>query len=148
MIYAIVAVAAVESARALPASAMAFLFIVAASFDGFSQVVRQGLGRRRLAPLFSPAKTVEVALGGLLAAGAVAAALHGLVQAGAYAAAGRRVAMGAAALAGDLSKSWVKRRAGIKDFAATLPGQGGLLDRFDGFRVASALVGPALRWVS
>jgi phosphatidate cytidylyltransferase len=49
-----------------------------------------------------------------------------------------------AALAGDLASSWVKRRASLKDYAATLPGQGGFLDRFNSFIATGALIGPVL----
>ena len=44
----------------------------------------------------------------------------------------------AAALAADLSASWLKRRSGIDRFGHWLP-QGGVLDRFDGLLFAAPI---------
>jgi phosphatidate cytidylyltransferase len=125
----------------------AFLFVVVATFDGFSQITGQWLGRRKLAPAISPNKTVEGLAGGVAAAMVFAILLRPLVPASPGKACLLGAAIAAAALVGDLASSWVKRRAGIKDYATTLPGQGGFLDRFNTFIAAGALVGPIIvRW--
>ena len=122
-------------------AAVAWLFMVAASFDGFAQVVGQLIGRRALVPSISPTKTIEGLVGALIGALIVAVWLRELPGYDV----GRAVALGtavaAASLVGDLSGSWTKRQAGIKDFSSILPGQGGVIDRFNSFVVAMALVG-------
>jgi phosphatidate cytidylyltransferase len=139
-VFALAAVAALWSAAVLPPPAFAFLFLAAAACDGFSQVTGQWLGRHPLAPRISPAKTIEGLLGGLCAAAFVAAMVSPLIGLGPARAAGFGLLIGVAGLAGDLAASWVKRRAGIKDYSAALPGQGGFLDRFDSLLGALALV--------
>lgn len=129
------------AAALLAPAAFAALFVITAAFDGFSQVVGQWLGRRKLAPQVSPAKTVEGMLGGLVAASVVACTARALLHVDAASALVVGVVTGLGGLAGDLSASWLKRRAGIKDYSALLPGQGGVLDRFDSLLGALALVG-------
>jgi phosphatidate cytidylyltransferase len=47
---------------------------------------------------------------------------------------------------GDLTLSSIKRDLGIKDMAATIPGHGGLLDRFDSILLAAPVVFHYLRY--
>jgi phosphatidate cytidylyltransferase len=116
--------------------------LAVAAGDTMAYFTGKAVGRRKLAPSISPAKTVEGAVGGLL--GSVAAAVlyaYGFlpgVTAGYAAAAG--AAVGISGQAGDLFESLVKRAAGVKDSGTILPGHGGILDRADGILAA----GPVL----
>jgi len=139
LVFLLASAAALWNTARLPPAAFAFLFLAAAAGDGFAQVVGQWVGRRPLAPTVSPAKTVEGFLAGLCAAGSVAALASGLLDVTPSKAVLIGVLTGATGLVGDLSASWVKRRAGIKDYSSALPGQGGFLDRFDSLLGALAL---------
>jgi phosphatidate cytidylyltransferase len=116
-----------------------FVYLVVATFDGFSQVAGNLVGRHALLQKISPGKTVEGALGGLVLSAAMAVSLRplaGLNVAQSLAVCGW---IAAAGLSGDLLASWVKRTYGVKDFGGILPGHGGVLDRFDSLLLA----GPA-----
>lgn len=92
------------------------------------------LGRHKLAPAISPAKTWEGVFGGQLAALAVI----GIVQWAQllplemspwwYLVA---VITAGISVVGDLFVSLLKRQTGIKDTGRLIPGHGGILDRFD-----------------
>lgn len=122
-----------------PVSHIMFLVIVIATNDIAAFFVGRSLGRRRLAPIVSPSKTVEGFLGGLVIGGVVAAVLAVFPP---WADIGVARALVAAALIGvlvpigDLAESMVKRALVVKDMGSVLPGHGGMLDRIDGFLFA------------
>ena len=121
-------------------------FAVTFATDTGAYAVGRLVGRHRLAPALSPGKTWEGAAGGLAlgaAAALIAVALLHPREAGAPAAAVIAAGLPAAAVAGDLLESAIKRRAGVKDMSRFLPGHGGLLDRMDSL----LLTGPLLYWV-
>lgn len=97
------------------------------------------LGRRPLAPVISPGKTVEGALFGLAAGTSVVWAAGGWWLPDL--APSWRPALGAAVaglgMAGDLFESTLKRSAGVKDASRAIPGHGGVLDRLDGLLFAA-----------
>ena len=100
----------------------------------------RAFGRRKLAPLVSPAKTIEGALGGLIVA-AIAGALLARyllpMQLSPAAAAGCALLLAGFGIAGDLFESLLKRSAGVKDSSNLIPGHGGILDRIDAYLFAA-----------
>lgn len=110
--------------------------------------VGRRFGRRPLAPRISPRKTVEGALGGLVATVLVAIAGSGWIWPripwGPAAAVG--LLLGVAGVLGDLCESAVKRGAEAKDSGAIIPGHGGVLDRLDSLMFAGPVL-YALAWI-
>ena len=101
-------------------------------------------GKHKLAPVISPKKTVEGAIGAVLVA-MVGVVLYSLalsiffdfkVNYGYAVIYG--IAGSLADIFGDLCFSVIKRQTGIKDYGRLIPGHGGILDRFD----SMILVGP------
>jgi phosphatidate cytidylyltransferase len=96
-------------------------------------------GNRKLAPRISPNKTIEGALGGLVAGLIVAAAgtfLAGGTVAQLPAVLTVAVATVLFSIVGDLFESLLKRHVGAKDSGDLIPGHGGVLDRIDGVLAA------------
>ena len=97
------------------------------------------LGRHRLAPVISPKKTIEGAVGGFVG-GIVAIAIVGewwLPSLSVLSRIGLGVVVVATGILGDLFESQVKRSAGVKDSSALIPGHGGVLDRIDALLFAA-----------
>ena len=118
-----------------------FLFLCTWGTDTGAYVTGRTWGRHPLLPAVSPKKSVEGVLGGL-AAGAGLGLVGGLTFVPLFGPV-RGVLLGlliaVSAMLGDLVESLLKRDAACKDSAAamTIPGHGGVLDRFDSILFAA-----------
>lgn len=124
-----------------------YMVAVVKAGDAGAYFVGCAIGRHKLIPRISPAKSWEGVTGGLAASvlvSWVAAALwpeavgpvrvpvgHAAVLGGVLAVVG---------LLGDLAESLLKRAAGVKDSGALLPGLGGLLDVVDSLLPAAPVL--------
>lgn len=108
-----------------------FLVIVVQASDVMQYIAGKLAGHRLLAPRLSPGKTVEGAIGGIAGAGLLGAVLSPLTPYEPIAAAGIACMLTVLGIAGGLILSAQKRRRGIKDWGALVPGHGGVLDRLD-----------------
>ena len=123
-------------------SLLIWTFIVTWSTDIGAYFAGRTFGKHKLAPSISPNKTVEGLWGGVAAAtlfGAAWVLFTGMGNA-LFALA---PVLALAAQAGDLFESGMKRRAGVKDSGAWLPGHGGALDRLDGLVPVAVLTAAA-----
>jgi len=110
----------------------------------------RAFGRRLLAPVVSPKKTVEGAVSGVVAAAVVLPALGAwwLPGAGALWLMTLGVLMALLGIVGDLFESLIKRSAGVKDSSALIPGHGGMLDRVDSLLFAVPVLYVWLRFAT
>jgi len=111
---------------------MLLLAVVIVS-DSLQYYTGRLFGRRPLAPRVSPKKTVEGAVGGVVAATlfmmAAGPALLPATSPAMLAGVGPVLAL--LGISGDLFESQLKRIAGLKDSSHLIPGHGGVLDRVD-----------------
>ncbi|MEE2778326.1 MAG: phosphatidate cytidylyltransferase [Acidobacteriota bacterium] len=106
--------------------------------DTAAYFVGKSLGRRKLAPRLSPAKTIEGSVAGLVSAGLVGYVGAGWLDSESPLLFAALILLaGVAAQCGDLVESLLKRAAGVKDSGSILPGHGGLLDRMDAIILAA-----------
>lgn len=115
--------------------------------DSFAFLVGRKFGKHKMAPVISPKKSVEGAIGGV-----VVTAFANVIILGAFDLIGRHffdyaifgesmmkyvyiipisMVLSVVSMIGDLNASVLKRNFGIKDFSQLLPGHGGMMDRFD-----------------
>lgn len=120
------------------------LFVIVWATDIMAYFTGRALGGPKLAPSISPGKTWSGAVGGaafglvgglVVTVAVVGASLGVLATAGLIS-----LALSVVSQAGDLFESAVKRRNGVKDSGAIIPGHGGVMDRVDGLVPAAILL--------
>ncbi|NCB92810.1 MAG: phosphatidate cytidylyltransferase [Clostridia bacterium] len=114
------------------------IFLCSWGCDTCAYCVGVLIGKHKMAPVLSPKKSIEGAIGGV-----VGAALLGALYAWVISAHNPNSAhtpllyaviciVGAlVSMIGDLAASAIKRQQNIKDYGTLIPGHGGILDRFD-----------------
>ncbi len=127
------AIAIGRSDRAV--SLILFVVLISAVFDIGAYFIGRAFGRRLIAPVVSPQKTLEGLIGGVIAAFGLAAVLSTLPPfnppitfEGSLVLA---LVVSVFAPLGDAAESVVKRALDVKDMGSIMPGHGGMLDRID-----------------
>tara|TARA_B100002003_G_scaffold233366_1_gene246144 strand:- start:555 stop:1391 length:837 start_codon:yes stop_codon:yes gene_type:complete len=119
--------------------------------DSGAYFIGKRWGRRRLAPLISPGKSIEGLIGGIGSAalvGFVAALLLGfrdVIEVVTWTVVA--ILVSSISVVGDLAQSRIKRRCGKKDSGTLLPGHGGILDRIDSLLAAAPVYGLLVLYV-
>lgn len=115
--------------------------------DTFAYIVGVKFGKHKMAPVISPKKSIEGAIGGVVITAALNVLILYLFTIGCknlygYALFGESamkylyiipisIVLSLVSMLGDLSASVIKRNFGIKDYGKLIPGHGGIMDRFD-----------------
>lgn len=115
------------------------IFIASWGNDTFAYFTGVCIGKHKMAPVLSPKKSVEGAIGGVIGAtilGAVYGALvsskmAGVIDNSSVAFAVASLAGALLSIVGDLAASAIKRNYNVKDYGTLIPGHGGIMDRFD-----------------
>lgn len=107
------------------------IFLCSWGCDTCAYCVGMLIGKHKMAPVLSPKKSIEGAVGGVAGAALLgviyAAATNGpMLEYAVICAVGALISM-----VGDLAASAIKRNQDIKDYGTLIPGHGGILDRFD-----------------
>ena len=124
-----------------------FVFIASWVSDTCAYCVGMLFGKHKLAPVLSPKKSIEGAVGGIVGS-ALAGILYGLLLVSVsditYSGLWICALIGAVGSVfsqiGDLAASGIKRHYNIKDYGKLIPGHGGIMDRFDSVIVTAPLI--------
>lgn len=116
------------------------VLLIAFGSDTFAYFAGVTLGKHKLAPILSPKKTIEGAIGGVLGSMVICLLYGVFLESRGYLNLPKLAYFSLAVLGilgslfsqiGDLVGSAIKRETKIKDFGTIMPGHGGILDRMD-----------------
>lgn len=123
--------------------------------DSVAYFVGSAIGKHKLAPIISPKKSIEGAVGGLvggtlgaLLIGFIFTLIYGNVSVNFLCLGILGLVNSVVSILGDLTFSVIKRHCGIKDYGSVLPGHGGFLDRFDSVIFCAPIVFFVSRYVA
>ena len=116
-----------------------FLIAVAQASDVLQYIWGKLLGKRKIAPVLSPSKTVEGFVGGVLSATALATALWWITPFTPFQAGLIGLVICLMGFAGGLVMSAIKRDFGVKDWGHMIKGHGGMMDRVDSICFAAPI---------
>jgi len=121
-------------------AALLFYFILLVQMNDVLQYVFGNLiGKRKVAPTISPNKTWGGLLGGVFSVSVLGTTLYWVTPFSMPFACAVSFAIAVMGFLGDLTMSAVKRDLGVKDYSASIPGHGGVLDRLDSVVFAAPL---------
>lgn len=138
-LYIPVMIGCIYRSRFLPGGKFVYALIFFCSWicDTGAWFFGRMLGRHKMAPVLSPHKTIEGAIGGI-ASGTLLCFLASLLAEAADPALQLKFAsivLGICGcllgMVGDLGASAIKRDHNLKDYGNAIPGHGGIMDRFD-----------------
>ena len=114
------------------------IFLCSWVCDTCAYCVGKLIGKHKMAPILSPKKSIEGAVGGVVGTGLLTI-LYGNIFKDAMGIGPRSILVLAIicmigaliSMVGDLTASAIKRNYDVKDYGTLIPGHGGILDRFD-----------------
>lgn len=123
------------------------IFICSWGCDTCAYCVGKLIGKHKMAPVLSPKKSVEGAIGGVIGTALLSViytsifrSQMGLDTKGIVVLAIISAVAGLISMVGDLTASAIKRNYDIKDYGTLIPGHGGIMDRFDSMMITAPII--------
>ena len=142
VIYVAVMLSFIYHTRSLPDGKFLvwLIFLCSWGCDTCAYCVGMLIGKHKMAPVLSPKKSIEGAVGGVAGA-ALLGVIYAAATQGKMAEYALICAVGALiSMVGDLAASAIKRNQNIKDYGKLIPGHGGILDRFDSVIITAPVI--------